>query len=38
MSNLFFNTVQAEIESYGFTIADKDFTRPWGGFLVMDED
>ena len=37
MSNVFFNTVQAEIESYGFTIANKDFTRPWGGFLVIDE-
>ena len=37
MSNVFFNTVQAEIESYGFTIANKDFTRHWGGFLVIDE-
>jgi mannose-6-phosphate isomerase len=37
MNNVFFNTVQAEIESYGFTIANKDFTRPWGGFLVIDE-
>ena len=33
-----FNTVQAEIESYGFTVADKDFLRPWGGFLVIYED
>ena len=38
MSTVFFNTVQAEIESYGFTVADKDFTRPWGGFLVINED
>lgn len=38
MSNVFFNTVQAEIESYGFTVTDKEFTRPWGGFLVIDED
>ena len=37
MSNVFFNTVQAEIECYGFTVADKDFSRPWGGFLVIDE-
>ena len=37
MSNVFFKTVQAEIESYGFKIADKDFFRPWGGFLVIDE-
>ena len=35
---MFFNTVQAEIENYGFTVADKDFLRPWGGFLVIDED
>lgn len=38
MSKVFFNTVQAEIKSYGFTLADKDFSRPWGGFLVIDED
>lgn len=38
MSNVFFNTVQAEIESYGFTLAVKDFSRPWGGFLLIDED
>ena len=38
MSNVFYNTVQAEIESYGFTVADKDFSRPWGGFLVIDEN
>jgi mannose-6-phosphate isomerase-like protein (cupin superfamily) len=37
MSNVFFNTVQLEIESYDFTIVKKDFTRPWGGFLVIDE-
>ena len=38
MSNVFFNTVQAEIKSYGFTVASQDFSRPWGGFLVIDED
>ena len=38
MSNVFFKTVQAEIESCGFTVADKDFTRPWGGFLVINEE
>ena len=37
MSNVFFNTVQAEIESYGFTVADNAFSRPWGGFLVINE-
>ena len=38
MSNVFFNTVQAEVESYGFTVADKDFSRPCGGFLVINEN
>ena len=38
MSNVFFKTVQEEIESYGFTVADKDFTRPWGGFFVINEE
>ena len=38
MSNVFFKTVQAEIESYGVTITNKDFSRPWGGFLVIDEN
>jgi len=32
MSDVFFKTVQAEIESYGFKVADKDFSRRWGGF------
>ncbi len=26
-----------EIESKGFNVVDKDFERPWGGFLVIDE-
>jgi len=26
------------IKSYGFSIVSKDFKRPWGGFLVIDED
>ena len=30
--------VQKEIESYGFTIVDKDFERPWGAFLVIQEE
>mgnify|MGYP006091656065 CR=1 FL=1 len=38
MSDVFFKTVQAEIESYGLTVADKDYTRPWGGFLVIEEE
>ena len=38
MKEKFFKTVQTEIESYGFAIASKDFSRPWGGFLVIDEN
>lgn len=34
-------TVLAEVERYleslGFTITGKDFSRPWGGFFVIDE-
>ena len=26
-----------EIESKGFKVVDKEFERPWGGFLVIDE-
>ena len=26
-----------EIESKGFNVVDKDFERPWGGFLVIEE-
>ncbi len=34
----YFNKIQLEIESYGFDVMDKDFERPWGGFLVINED
>ena len=27
-----------EIESKGFKVVDKDFERPWGGFLVIEEN
>ena len=37
MSKDFYITVQSEIEGYGFTVVAKDFDRPWGGFLVIDE-
>ena len=30
--------IQEEIESYGFTIVAKDMIRPWGGFLVIEEE
>jgi mannose-6-phosphate isomerase len=36
------NDVFAMVEEFmiknGFTIVDKDFDRPWGGFLVIDEE
>ena len=37
MSKDFYRTVQSEIEGYGFTVVAKDFDRPWGGFLVIEE-
>lgn len=33
----YLNIVQAEVESFGFSIINKDLSRPWGGFLVIDE-
>lgn len=38
MSEIFYNTIQNEIESLGFRVISKDFERPWGAFLVIDED
>ena len=29
---------QKLVESFGFKIISKDFQRPWGGFLVIDEN
>lgn len=29
--------VQAYVEEAGYRIVDQDFTRPWGGFFVLDE-
>ena len=29
--------IQKLVESFGFKIVSKDFQRPWGGFLVIDE-
>lgn len=29
---------EREIKDRGFTIVDKDWDRPWGGFFVIDED
>ena len=36
MSNYFIN-IENKIKSVGFTIISKDFEKPWGGFLVIDE-
>ena len=33
-----FLDTENNIKSYGFNIVSKDFKRPWGGFLVIDED
>jgi mannose-6-phosphate isomerase len=31
------SSVEKFLTSHGFTIVDKDFNRPWGGFFVLDE-
>jgi mannose-6-phosphate isomerase len=33
-----FEQVNSFLVENGFTIVDKDFERPWGGFFVIDED
>ena len=33
----YFIKIQKEVEDLGFKILSKDFNRPWGGFLVIDE-
>lgn len=38
MSSEVYITIQNEIESLGFRVVSKDFKRPWGAFLVIDED
>ena len=38
MSEEKYIAIQQEIESYGFTVVAKDFERPWGAFLVIQED
>ena len=34
----YFNQTEEIIKSLGFRVVSKDFQRPWGGFLVIDED
>ena len=39
MSKDVYSTVQIENKRrYGFTVVARDFSRPWGGFLVIDEE
>jgi hypothetical protein len=35
--NLDFKNIENQLNSDGFIVVDKDFNRPWGGFLVIDE-
>lgn len=37
MSEKIFESVAAELSKQGLRIASSDFTRPWGGFFVIDE-
>ena len=34
----YFTQTEELIKSLGFRVVSKDFERPWGGFLVIDED
>ena len=34
----YFNKIKDKILSLGFKVNSEDFGRPWGGFLVIDED
>ena len=34
----YLNEIEDEIKGLGFEIIEKDFERPWGGFLVIDEN
>ena len=33
-----FDYIEKKVKELGFHINSKDFNRPWGGFLVIDED
>ena len=34
----YLHKIENEIKGLGFDIISKDFQRPWGGFLVVNED
>ena len=36
--NNYYTEIEYTIRSLGFTIESKDFERPWGGFLVINEN
>jgi mannose-6-phosphate isomerase-like protein (cupin superfamily) len=38
MNVQFYSKIENEINSFGFNFISKDFNRPWGGFLVIDEE
>ena len=33
----YFNKIEEHVKSLEFNVVSKDFNRPWGGFLVIDE-
>ena len=33
-----YQKIRSEFELYGYNVIDYDFDRPWGGFLVIDEN
>ena len=33
-----YQEIKKEIASFGFSVISYDFKRPWGGFLVIDEN
>jgi mannose-6-phosphate isomerase len=37
-ASAFFSKIEQDIKSLNFIISSKDFNRPWGGFLVIDEN
>ena len=34
----YFNKIEEHIKSLEINVVSKDFNRPWGGFLVIDEN
>ncbi|MDB2701948.1 phosphoheptose isomerase [Flavobacteriaceae bacterium] len=38
MSKEFYSSIEDKIKGLGFTVVSKDFDRPWGAFLIVDEN